>query len=112
MVPINYYQHVFRDRPAAEPRGLPPYVVLCLEPAASGADGHTHVSYVETRDPDGGQTRWSTVQVIAAVRDGERFVVADDGRGGQTVLEPAICSHCSTVTLAVDARGPAPPPCR
>lgn len=99
------------DRPAARLRGVPPYLVLCLEQDASGSDGHPHVSFIETRDPDGGQTRWSTVQVIAAVRDGERFVVADDGQGGETLLEPAVCTRCPTVTLAVDPRVPAPPPC-
>jgi hypothetical protein len=88
---------------------LPAYRVECLEEELS--DGHSHVAHVKTRDPDGGQTRWSTVQVIAAVRDGERFVVADDGQGGETVLDPAVCTRCAKVTLAVDPRAPAPAPC-
>lgn len=99
------------DRAATGLRGLPPNMVMCLEQAAWGPDGHPHVSFIETRDPDGHETRWSTVQVIAAVRDGERFVVADDGRGGETLLEPAVCARCPTVTLAVDPRGPAPARC-
>jgi hypothetical protein len=97
--------------PVTELRGLPPYQVLCLEHHATESDGHQHVSFVETRDPDGGQTRWTTVQVIAAVRDGERFVVADDGQGGEMLLEPAVCTRCPTVTLAVDPRVPAVAPC-
>jgi hypothetical protein len=91
--------------------GPPPYIVTCVDQEASGPDGHPHTSFIETRDPDGGQTRWSTVQVIAAVRDGERFVVADDTRGRETLLEPAVCTRCPIVTLAVDPRAPAPPPC-
>ena len=89
----------------------PPYRVLCLEEDRAGSGAHAHASFVETRDPDGGQTRWSTVQVIAAIRDGARFVVADDGQGGQTQLEPAVCTRCPTVTLAVDPDAPAPAPC-
>jgi hypothetical protein len=98
--------------PLATYGGLPPYRVLCVQQDASGSSGHPHVAFVDTRDPDGGRTRWSTVQVIAAVRDGERFVVADDGQGGETLLEPAVCTRCPTVTLAVDPRVPALPPCR
>ena len=97
--------------PVATHRGLPPYRVHCVQQDASGSDGHPHVSFIETRDPDGGQTRWSTVQVIVAMRGGERFLVADDGQGGETLLEPAVCTRCSTVTLAVDPRVPAPAPC-
>jgi len=100
-----------KPEPVAAHPGLPPYRVRCVQQDASGTDGHPHVSFIETRDPDGGQTRWTTVQVIAAVRDGERFVVADDGRGGETLLEPAVCSRCPTVTLAVDPRVPAPASC-
>jgi hypothetical protein len=50
------------------------------------AMGHIHVLAVETRDPDGGQTRWTTRQVIAALRDGERFVVSEDDQGRETLL--------------------------
>ena len=57
---------------------------------------------VQTRDPDGVETRWRVVEVIAAIRDGERFVVGEDGRGVQTLLEPAICPRCPTITLMTD----------
>ena len=58
---------------------IPPYRVRRVEtdPAAAAA-GHHHVSGVDTVDPDGGETHWTLVQVVAAVRDGERFVM-----GGQ-----------------------------
>ena len=90
----------------------PPYMVLCVDPDDEAGDGHIHVAAVETRDPDGGQTRWTTAQVIAAVRDGERFVVAEDGQGGETVLRPVVCGSCPTMTLVVDPPGPFPAPCR
>ena len=52
---------------------VPPYEVGCLDiEGASKASGHRHGVAVETRDPDGGSTRWSSVQVIAAIEDGER----------------------------------------
>jgi hypothetical protein len=81
--------------------GVPPYVVLRVEtdPAAATI-GHHHVSGIDTVDPDGGETHWSLVQVVAAVRDGERFV-SGGGEGGQAVsLEPTICPRCRLVTLA------------
>ena len=94
------------------PQGVPPYRVLCMQlDAATSADGHTHVLHVETRDPDGGQTRWRPVDVIAAVRDGERFLVAEDDRGTETLLEPAVCPRCPAVTLAVGPSQRPPTPC-
>lgn len=91
---------------------VPPYQVACLEiDTALEADGHRHVTFVETRDPDGGQTRWSCVQVIAAIRDGERFVVAEDGHGQLTLLEPALCPMCSFATLVTDPADAPPAPC-
>lgn len=81
---------------------IPPYEVRRVEtdPAAAAA-GHHHVSGVETVDPDGGQTQWTLVQVIAAVRDGERFIMGG-GQGGQAVdLEPSVCPRCRLVTLSV-----------
>lgn len=81
---------------------LPPYAVRCvvLDPTAE-ADGHHHVTAIETSDPDGGETRWSLVQVIEAVRSGERFVSAEtpDGRG--TELGPMVCPRCSIATLSL-----------
>jgi hypothetical protein len=88
----------------------PPYAVLCVDPDDEAGDGHIHVSAVETRDPDGGQTRWTAAQVIAAIRDGERFVVAEDGQG-KSLLRPVVCGSCPTMTLVVDPPGPFPAPC-
>lgn len=91
------------ERPSAGVTELPPYVVVCLDSDPTlEADGHRHVTAVQTRDPDGVETRWRVVEVIAAIRDGERFVVGEDGRGVQTLLEPAICPRCPTITLMTD----------
>jgi hypothetical protein len=82
---------------------VPPYEVACLQlDATSEATGHQHVSFVETTDPDGGRTRWSCVDVISAIRGGERFVVAEDMRGTVNLLEPGLCTQCPFVTLVVD----------
>jgi len=86
---------------------LPPYSVRCidLDPVAE-ADGHHHVTAIETWDPDGGEARWSLVQVIEAVRDGEQFMVTE-GDGGQAVeLAPSVCPRCSMATLSLEAEGP------
>jgi len=92
--------------------GVPPYEVACLEmDARLQAGGHHHVTFIETRDPDGGRSRWSCVQVIAAIRDGERFVVAEDGQGQVTLLEPGLCPRCPFVTLLVDPPEVQPAPC-
>lgn len=83
---------------------VPPYVVRRIEtdPAAAAA-GHHHVSEIETVDPDGGETLWTLVQVIAAVRDGERFVFGG-GEGGQAEdLEPSACPRCRLVSLSAHA---------
>lgn len=88
------------------PRGvdeLPAYEVVCLHTdAAAEADGHDHVTAIETWDPDGGRTRWTLVQVIEAVRDGEAFHAGMGGQGQAVVLEPAICPRCPMATLVVD----------
>lgn len=91
---------------------LPPYRVVCLEmdPELAGA-GHQHVTSIETWDPDGGRTRWTPVQVIAAIRDGERYVVESTGQGLDGLLEPAVCPRCPMVTLTVDPPGARPAPC-
>ena len=82
---------------------LPAYRVVCLQTDRAGAaDGHDHVTAVETWDPDGGRTRWTLVQVIAAVRDGEVFRTGEGGEGQVAVLEPAVCPRCSLATLLVD----------
>ena len=89
----------------------PSYVVTCLERDMTAGDRHDHVLAVETRDPDGGETRWSTVEVIAAVRGGEHFVVAVEGRDERISIEPAICTRCATVTLSVSPGGTEIAPC-
>lgn len=82
---------------------VPPYEVACLEfDSALEAAGHRHVTFIETSDPDGGRTRWSCVQVIAAIRDGERFVVIESGRDHVTLLEPVVCPICPFATLLTD----------
>ena len=80
---------------------LPPYSVRCLDLDPVGqADGHRHVTAIETWDPDGGQTRWTLVQAIEAVRDGERFVT-EGGADGQLVeLAPTVCPQCAVATLS------------
>lgn len=79
--------------------------------AEAQLDGHEHVAWVETDDPDGGQTRWKPFEVIAAIRDGERFVVAEPAGGPETVLEPALCPACPLATLTVDPLDRSPPAC-
>lgn len=91
---------------------VPPYEVGCLDTdRGPEASGHRHVTFVETRDPDGGSTRWSCVQVIAAIEDGERFVVAEDGRGALILLRPGSCPACEVATLVTDPADAQPGPC-
>jgi hypothetical protein len=91
---------------------VPPYEVACVElDSRLQAAGHRHVTHVETRDPDGGRTRWSREQVLSAIRDGERFVLVDDGTGRATLMEPRLCSKCPFFTLVVDSPEATPPRC-
>ena len=89
---------------------VPPYVVTCLEQDSTAGAGHDHVVAVETRDPDGGSTRWRTVDVIAAARGGERFVVGKV-EGEPASLQPAVCPTCAMVTLMVSPSGAEVAPC-
>ena len=93
-----------------DPLDAPPYVVTCLEVDRAAGEGHEHVAAIETRDPDGGQTRWTTIQVIAAVREGERFLVGESG-DARASLEPAACVGCDTATLKVPPGGFKVAPC-
>lgn len=79
---------------------VPPYTVRCLDldPVAR-ADGHHHVTAIETGDPDGGRTRWTLVQVIEAVRDGEQFVIEADADRQVIDLAPSVCPRCHMATL-------------
>jgi hypothetical protein len=82
--------------------GVPPYAVRCVhaDPRAM-AEGHLHVTAVETSDPDGGVTQWSLVQVIEAVRAGDRFVLRDGTAADAVELGPTVCPRCQVATLAV-----------
>ena len=99
---FNYYQSPMTTRDAQPIDSMPPYVVrrIQTDEAAAGS-GHHHVGGIDTVDPDGGETHWTLVQVVSAVRDGERFVMGG-AEGGRTAdLEPAVCPRCRLVTLAV-----------
>ena len=79
---------------------LPPYEVsrIGLAPAESRPD-HDHVKYVETQDPDGGRTRWSMEQIIAAIRSGERFATIVKPESYVTI-DP--CPKCRLMTIQVE----------
>ena len=94
---INYYQ-ITMPQPLSHESAVPPYAVVRIQ-REDLADGHEHVDYVDTQDPDGGTTRWTAVQLIDAIRSGERFVMTIDGDAIGTTLEPAICPVCPFVTL-------------
>ena len=81
----------------------PPYVVTCLERDDSA--GHGHVVAVETSDPDGGRTRWATVEVIKALMEGQSFVADEDASPVDAVLAPSTCARCGAVTLSVAPGG-------
>ncbi len=89
------------ERPPRPTGQAPAYVVVGLEQDAGAQPGHDHVVGIETRDPDGGSTRWRLIEVIGAVRSGERFVLEGDGSGADSNLEPAVCPACRRVTLRV-----------
>ena len=93
-------------QPEADGRGPPYEVIGMLVDEGVRAAGHEHVRFVDTVDPDGGQTRWTAIDVIAAIRAGERFVV---GRGGpESSLVPSVCPVCPVVTLDVEPSGSHP----
>ncbi len=59
-----------------------PYRVWCVESYdVDEVSDHRHVVAVETADAGGRTTRWTLVRAIAAIRDGELFVVGDAGWG-------------------------------
>ncbi len=83
------------------PDEAPPYVALCFEHEGAAPDGHSHVIAVRTQDPDGGETRWTAVEFVSAVRSGEQFVaIGADER--PAALEPAVCPACPTMTIALE----------
>ena len=89
--------------PAVSTRdSVPWYVVLSIEKDHSvESGGHSHVLGLATRDPDGGETHWTLVQVISAIRDGERFVVGEDPADEAAAIEPTVCPRCPMATLIV-----------
>ena len=78
------------------------YEVLLIEldPIAH-VDGHEHVTLVDISDPGGGHTRWTSVQVIAAIRSGAQFIVGADRDDRRAQLAPALCPVCPLATLVV-----------
>lgn len=67
-----------------------------------GEPGHSHVTAVWARDGAGpGGTRWNVVQLVEAVRAGERFHVGEPGRGS-AALRPAVCGRCRAITIVSD----------
>jgi hypothetical protein len=87
--------------------GWPPYVVVSVGRDETSGGAHDHVVEVETRDPDGGETRWSAQQVVAAIRDGEHFVMEANDAAGDAALElqPGGCPVCARTTLVTVAAG-------
>jgi hypothetical protein len=86
------------EQPIPNGGGLPHYAVVLVQ-YEDLSEGHEHVAFVDTLDPDGGQTRWRAVELINAIRDGERFVVSIGGTETGATLEPSICPVCPQVTL-------------
>ena len=76
----------------------PPYEVVKVR-YAEASEGHEHVEYVETRDPDGGETRWAWAEVVSAIRGGERFVLIDGGTEAKTILGESVCPACPAASL-------------
>lgn len=86
------------DQSSGQGDELPPYSAVLVQ-YEDIPGGHEHVAYVETLDPDGGETRWTAVEVINAIRGGERFVVTIGGADSGAILQPTICPVCPLVTL-------------
>ena len=83
-----------------------PYEVLLIELDATGhAEGHEHVTVVDTSDACGCHARWTSVQVIAAIREGAEFIVGADGDHRRAHLAPALCPVCPFATLVVAPLG-------
>jgi hypothetical protein len=103
---INYYQVSMTARGSSRSDSVPPYAVRCVHTDLGPmAEGHLHVTAVETADPDGGLTHWSLVQVIEAVRAGERFALREGTSSDPVDLSPTVCPRCRVATLAVEPSG-------
>ena len=107
---IKYHQTLMRDV-QVELSDAPPYVVTCLERDDAAGVGHDHVTAVETSDPDGGRTRWATVEVIKALLEGHSFVADEAGNHVDPGLAPSTCGRCGAVTLSVSPGGTEIAPC-
>ncbi len=95
---INYYQFMRDDQPARVDQ-WPPYEVICAQFDDLGtAQGHRHLRSVDTRDQDGGLTRWNVPDLTTALRDKERFVVS----GSDATLAVGLCPACPFMTLKFD----------
>lgn len=86
------------EQPRTEGSVTPHYAVVLVQYDDLN-EGHEHVAYVDTLDPDGGQTRWRAVDLINAIRAGETFVVMIGGAVTGATLEPSICPVCPLITL-------------
>jgi hypothetical protein len=72
--------------------------VVCLgidDPAARAS--HPHVIRIDTLEDGGRRRRWSVIDVIVAVRRGERFFM-----GSGIDVRPIVCRRCPMVTLATE----------
>ena len=109
---INYYVDSMNKPSSVGVGELSPYEVACVElDPRLDATSHPHVAFIETRNPDGGRTRWSREQALAAIRQGERFVVVTGGNGMRVLMQPGLCPRCPFFTLLVDPPEALPPPC-
>jgi hypothetical protein len=102
---INYNQAVIDRGPAGVE--LPPHVVLCVGYDDVGAtSGHRHLRYLEAVDPGGMRMQWQLAQIVAAMRNGERFVAGGGGGRPATTLELGLCPVCPFITLRFAAADP------
>jgi hypothetical protein len=94
---INYYQLPME----ASVQHQAPHEALCVEiREGAGERGHAHVTAVMTRDGGGPARRWSIVQLVEAMRAGERFGVGESS--GAATLRPAVCGRCPMLTIVSD----------
>lgn len=75
--------------------------VVCVE-QVEGHRGeyHLHVAALETREGDGTGRRWGLVDIVTAMRHGDRFLAGTEARDGPQ-FEPMVCPSCGVVTLAI-----------
>ena len=95
---INYYQLPME----ASVQHQAPHEVLCVEiREGAGKRGHSHVTAVVARSAAATEgRRWSIVQLVEAMRAGERFGVGESS--GAATLRPAVCGRCPMLTIVSD----------